>query len=128
MQRKGTIVSGKVAAASRKQKNENPLQLLGKPSSRFGSRTTIQPQRKRPTSSSSRMEKIFQQKKQEEIDIINGFFFYQLHSFNVAWSHLFIKICHALVKQAPTRYLHPNLKKVITTLLVKEKKKVTKKP
>ena len=83
MQRKGTIVSRKVEEASRKQKNENPLQLLGKPSSRFGSRTTIQPQRKRPASRSIRMEKIFQQKKQEEIDIINGFFFYLLHSFNV---------------------------------------------
>ena len=74
------------------------------------------------------MEKIFQQKKQEEIDIINGFFFYQLHSINVAWSHFLIKICHALVKKAPTGYLHPNLKKVITKLLVKENKKVTKNP
>ena len=74
------------------------------------------------------METIFQQNKQEEIDIINGFFFYQLHSSNIEWSHLFIKIYHALVKQDPTRYLHPNLKKVITTSLVKEKKKVTKKP
>ena len=128
MQRKGTIVSGKVQETSRKQKNENPLQLLRNPSSRFGCRTIIQPQRKRLASSGSRMEKIFQQKKQEEIDIINGFFFYQLHSFNVAWSRLYIKIFHALVKQAPTRYLHPNLEKVITTLLVKEKKKVTKKP
>jgi hypothetical protein len=42
------IGMGKVATASRKHKNEDPLPFLRKLSSRFGSGTAIQPTRKRP--------------------------------------------------------------------------------
>jgi hypothetical protein len=63
MERENKVGLGKVAVASRKHKNEDPLPFLRKLSSRFGSGTVIQPARKRPTPSGGPMDKIFQQAK-----------------------------------------------------------------
>jgi hypothetical protein len=63
METKDNIGLGKVEAATRKHKNEDPLPLLRKPSSRFVSGTAIHPARKRPAPSGGTMDKIFQQDK-----------------------------------------------------------------
>jgi hypothetical protein len=75
-----------------------------KPSSRFGNGTTIQLAKKRQAPSGCPIVKIFQQEKQEEVDLtIRIFFHLNFISFNVAQSPLFIEIC-----RAPIRYVPPN--------------------
>jgi hypothetical protein len=63
MEKEDSVGLGKVATKSKKNKNEDPLPFLRKPSSRFGSGTAIQPARKRPTPSGGPMDKIFEQER-----------------------------------------------------------------
>jgi hypothetical protein len=95
MEKEHSVGLGKVAVASRKSKSDNPLPLLRKSSSGFQveSGSAIRPTRKRVDASGDLMDKIFQQEKQYEINLIIGFFFYiNFISFNVARSPLFIEI------------------------------------
>ena len=127
MEREDAIGLGNVAAASSKQKNEDPLPFLRTPSSRFGSGLAMPSPKKRAASTRGPMDKIYQQEKRDEVDLTIAFFFYlNFISFNVARSPMFIEMCRALVEQAPTRYVPPGSEKLRTTLLVKEKKEVDK--
>lgn len=73
------------------------------------------------------MDMIFQKKKREELYVTIAFFFYQnFISFNVACSHLFIEMCRALTRGAPSRYVPLGSEKLRTTLLTKAKKEVDK--
>jgi hypothetical protein len=54
------------------------------------------------------VEKIFQQEKQEKVDLTIGFFFsLNFISFNVAWSPLFIEMFQDLVERDPIKYVPP---------------------
>ena len=127
MEREDAIGLGNVAAASSKQKNEDPLPFLRTPSSRFGSGLAMPSPKKRAASTRGPMDKIYQQEKQDEVDLTIAFFFYlNFISFNVARSPMFIEMCRALVEQAPIGYVPPGSEKLRTTLLVKAKKEVDK--
>jgi len=73
MEREDNIGLGKVATASRKDKKEDSLPFLRKPSSKFGSGIAIQPTRKRPTPSGGSIDKIFQQEKRRLILPLGNF-------------------------------------------------------
>ena len=127
MEREDAIGLGNVAAASSKQKNEDPLPFLRTPSSRFGSGLAMPSPKKRAASTRGPMDKIYQQEKRDEVDLTIAFFFYlNFISFNVARSPMFLEMCRALVEQAPTGYVPPGSEKLRTTLLVKAKKEVDK--
>ena len=126
MDREDHVGQGKMAKTSKKEKNEDPLPLLRKPSSKYGSEVDMHPTRKRPTPSGP-MDRIFQQEAREEVDLTIALFFYlNLISFNVACSPLFIEMCRSLLERAPTGYVSPCSEKLRTTLLVKKKKEVDK--
>jgi hypothetical protein len=73
------------------------------------------------------MDNIFQQEKQDEVDLTIGFFSIST-SFHSMFprSPLFIEMCRALLDQAPTGYVLPSLERLRTTLLVKANKEVDK--
>ena len=117
-----------VASKSRKPKNEEPLPFLRKATTKFpfesSTSTGGQAAKRRALSP---MDKIFQKKRWEELDLTIAFFFYQnFISFNVARSPLFVEMCRALTQGAPVGYVPPRLEKMRTTLLTKEKKEVKK--
>jgi hypothetical protein len=73
------------------------------------------------------MDKIFQAKLWDEMDLtIELYFYLDFLSFNVACFPLFTKMCQPLIERAPIGYLLPSLENLRTTLLVKEKKEVVK--
>ena len=77
---------GNVATTSEKsQKHDDPLPFLRNPSSKFGSAAEIQPQRRRAAPTYGPMDKIYQQEKRDEVDLLVALFFYlNFISFNVA--------------------------------------------
>ena len=84
LEREAHVGEGIMATTSRRTKNEDPLPFLRKSSSNFqfgsGSRSGSATQQARRRAAGP-MDKIFQQEKQDEVDLTIGFFFLsQLHS------------------------------------------------
>lgn len=91
LEKEDIVGLGNVAVVSSKQNNAYPLPFLRTPSSRFGSGVDIQPPKKRVASTCGLMERIYQQEKQDEIDLTIALFFYlNFILFNVARLPLFV--------------------------------------
>ena len=133
LEREDEVGLGRVEAASKKQKNDDPIPFLRKPStampskaSKYGSGVATEATKKRGYLTGP-MDKIFKQEAREEMDLTIAFYFYlNFISFNVARSPLFIEMCRGLVEKAPSGYMPPSSEKLRTTLLVKAKKEVDK--